>query len=218
MLKFAEIATDRGADWQGWRELRACGAEIALWFLTGDRVSLFGTVSDAPANCEERIHMRKAFFFGALVGLGLTGTALYHYPTPTAPAPLGIVFPEYGPQKVVYHITAGAGWLGSEHLQRLRSMGNHVRALPKDGSDLRVVLQGAGLDLLIAARKTPALALEIDQLKQKGVQFVVCANTLVMRKLDVERDLYGVARADIVKGGVVEAARLQTAGYVYLKI
>jgi intracellular sulfur oxidation DsrE/DsrF family protein len=127
------------------------------------------------------------------------------------------VFPEYEPQKVIYHVTSGAGWLGSEHRQRLRVLSNHIAALPKGAADLRVVLQGEGVDLLIAARKTESLAAEIDRLKTAGVRFLVCANTIGARKIDIA-NLHGADRADFVKAGVAESARLQAAGYVYLKI
>jgi intracellular sulfur oxidation DsrE/DsrF family protein len=45
----------------------------------------------------------------------------------------------------------------------------------------------------------------------------VCANTIGARKIDIA-NLHGADRADFVKAGVAESARLQAAGYVYLKI
>jgi len=161
--------------------------------------------------------MRRAFILAELVGAGLLGGSLYSKTAAAPPTPLDIIFPEYEPQKVVYHVTAGAGWLGSEHRQRLKVLSNHVAALPKGAADLRVVLQGEGVDLLIAAQKSESLGAEIGRLKASGVRFLVCANTIVARKLDVAT-LHGVARADFVRAGVAETARLQAAGYVYLKI
>ena len=64
--------------------------------------------------------MRRAFILAALVGAGLLGGSLYSKTAAAPPTPLDIIFPEYEPQKVVYHVTAGAGWLGSEHRQRLK--------------------------------------------------------------------------------------------------
>ncbi len=161
--------------------------------------------------------MRRALVLATLVAAGLLGGSLYSKTAAAPPTPLDIVFPEYEPQRVVYHVTAGAGWLGSEHRQRLRVLGNHVAALPKGAADLRVVLQGEGVDLLIAAHKTQSLAAEIDRLKASGVRFLVCANTIGARKLEIA-NLHGAGRADFVRAGVAETARLQAAGYVYLKI
>lgn len=57
--------------------------------------------------------MRKALILAGLVATGLLGGSLYSRPAAAPPAPLDMSFPEYEPQKVVYHVTAGAGWLGS---------------------------------------------------------------------------------------------------------
>jgi intracellular sulfur oxidation DsrE/DsrF family protein len=56
----------------------------------------------------------------------------------------------------------------------------------------------------------------IAGLKQQGVAFEVCANTLKGRDVDVD-DLYDVDEADIVPSGVAEIAKLQAEGYTYLR-
>jgi uncharacterized protein len=163
--------------------------------------------------------MRKAIFLAAAAGLALVGAALHSQPSAAPPqAALQLAYPDYEPQKVVYHINSGANWFGSEHRQRLNVLRNHVRALPAQSSDIRVVLQGSGLDLLVVARKDIALSAQIDDLKKAGVRFLVCANTVATRKIDLERDLHGVVASDFVKAGVAETARLQSLGFVYLKI
>lgn len=165
------------------------------------------------------VTMRRGVILAAAAGLALGGAALHSRSSSAAPpTPLKIAFPEYEPQKVVYHITAGANWFGSEHRQRLNVLGNHVRALPPHSSDIRVVLQGSGLDLLVVARKDTALSARIDELKKAGVRFLVCINTVTSRKILFERDLYAVTAGDFVKAGVAETARLQAQGFVYLKI
>ncbi len=163
--------------------------------------------------------MRKGILLAAAAGLALVGAAL-HSQSSAAPPQIAppIAFTDYEPQKVVYHITAGANWFGSEHRQRLNVLGNHVRALPPQSSDIRVVLQGSGIDLLVVARKDTALSAQIDELKKAGVRFLICANTVATRKIEVERDLHGVAASDFVKAGVAETARLQALGFVYMKI
>ena len=165
------------------------------------------------------VTMRKEIILAAAAGLALGGAALHSRSSAAAPpTPLKIAFPEYEPQKVVYHITSGANWFGSEHRQRLNVLANHVRALPPNSSDIRVVLQGSGLDLLVVARKDTVLSARIDELKKAGVRFLVCVNTVTSRKIDVLRDLHGVIAGDFVKAGVAETANLQGRGFVYLKI
>ena len=57
----------------------------------------------------------------------------------------------------------------------------------------------------------------IDGLKNQGVQFKVCANTLKGRKVNMEQDLYMVEEADIVPSGVAELGILQAQGFAYIK-
>ena len=54
---------------------------------------------------------------------------------------------------------------------------------------------------------------KIDRLKDQGVYFNVCANTVRGRKVDLETDLYNVDKQDFVPSGVAEVARLQDMGY-----
>ena len=131
----------------------------------------------------------------------------------------------YGKQKVVYHINydnpkrqAGA----------LRNIQNHINAVGAENLDLKVVMHGKGLSLLLepeAAKKTKlhhgnaneVMAAKIDGLKNQGISFAVCANTLRGKKINYEEDLYGVTKKNIVPSGVAELAKLQAQGYVYIK-
>jgi len=54
-------------------------------------------------------------------------------------------------------------------------------------------------------------------LKDQGIQFQVCANTLKGRKINAENDLYDVSDADIVPSGVAQLGVLQSQGYAYIK-
>ncbi len=67
------------------------------------------------------------------------------------------------------------------------------------------------------ANATDKMAAKIDGLKDQGVSFNVCANTVRGRKVDLEDDLYNVEKSDIVPSGVAEVARLQLLGYAYIK-
>jgi intracellular sulfur oxidation DsrE/DsrF family protein len=132
----------------------------------------------------------------------------------------------YAKQKVVYHINyddpkhqAGA----------LRNIQNHINAVGAENLDLKVVLHGNGLALLVEpqalehlpkfkhANADDKMTAKISGLKDQGVSFNVCANTVKGRNVDIEGDLYDVDQADIVPSGVAELAKLQAEGYTYIK-
>ncbi len=131
----------------------------------------------------------------------------------------------YGKQKVVYHINydnpkrqAGA----------LRNIQNHINAVGKENLDLRVVMHGNGLTLLLypdalshtkfkAANATDDMQAKVAGLKEQGVGFKVCANTLKGKKVNLEEDLYDATKADVVPSGVAELAHLQGQGFAYIK-
>jgi intracellular sulfur oxidation DsrE/DsrF family protein len=131
----------------------------------------------------------------------------------------------YGKQKVVYHINydnpkAQAG--------ALRNIQNHINAVGAENLDLKVVMHGKGLTLLLEpdavantkfpmGNATDAIQAKISGLKDQGVGFQVCANTLKGKTVDYENDLYDVSKADIVPSGVAELAHLQAQGYTYIK-
>ncbi len=138
----------------------------------------------------------------------------------------GSLFAEgYGKQKVVYHINyddpkAQAG--------ALRNIQNHINAVGKENLDLKVVMHGKGVSLVLTPDAAPATKLgngnandemqaKIAGLKNQGVGFQVCANTLKGKKIDRETQLYDVDAADIVPSGVAELAHLQAQGYAYIK-
>ena len=131
----------------------------------------------------------------------------------------------YGKQKVVYHINydnpkAQAG--------ALRNINNHIKAVGAKNLDAKVVLHGKGLTLLLtpdAAANTKLktgnanqeMEARVSGLKDLGVSFKVCNNTLKGKKISYEKDLYDVEKTDIVPSGVAELSRLQILGYTYIK-
>ncbi len=132
----------------------------------------------------------------------------------------------YGKQKVVYHINYDNP---KQHAGALRNIQNHINAVGKENLDLKVVLHGNGLALLLepdalakvpkfkSASATDDITAKISGLKDQGVNFHVCANTLNGRKVDYQTDLYDVGEGDIVPSGVAEVAKLQAMGYSYIK-
>ena len=131
-----------------------------------------------------------------------------------------------GKQKVVYHINYDDPKLQGG---ALRNIQNHINAVGADKLDLRVVLHGNGLALLVLpeshsrlpgfkhANANDQMTAKIDGLRNQGVSFKVCANTLKGKKVNLETDLHDVAKADVVPSGVAELAILQGQGFAYIK-
>lgn len=116
------------------------------------------------------------------------------------------------PIKTVYHLTNGL-----EEAQRaVGNVRNHLNADPQ--AKIVVVGNGNGIEFMLEGAKDRngnPFEVAIQDLKSKGVEFRLCNNTLVTRKIDKSKVLPEVS---IVPSGVAEAARLQAReGYVYLR-
>lgn len=116
------------------------------------------------------------------------------------------------PVQVVYHITDGL-----EQAQRaMNNIANHLAADPT--VKITVVGNGKGVDFMLKEAKDTNGALfssKIDELSLKGVQFHLCNNTLVSRKISLDRV---IETATIVPSGVADATNLQFKDhYAYLK-
>ena len=117
-------------------------------------------------------------------------------------------------QKVVYHIN----YNDEKQLNAaLGNVKNHISAIGKDKIDVKVVMHGNGVDLLKIANTDLNMQQKVIGLKQDGVAFEVCNNTLVGKKINYKNDLFDVSEKDIVPSGVAEVANLQQQGYVYIK-
>ena len=123
----------------------------------------------------------------------------------------------FGDQKAVYHLVDSAGFLNRNVKRWLANMDNHRNALGVDHLDLVVVMNGDGLDLLIAAKNDPAVASRIDQLKKYGAKFLICRKTLESRHLDWRKDLYDVRPEDVVVSGMPTVVALERQGYAYMR-
>lgn len=121
----------------------------------------------------------------------------------------------YADQKVVYQNDGGMPDNATYFKHILGNMKNHIEAVGRDHIQIRVVDFGDGVDLFQMAAKDPKLAQQIDGLKADGVKFLICKNTLTMRKIDWH-ELYGVTETDIVPSGVAEIVRLQGMGFTYV--
>jgi intracellular sulfur oxidation DsrE/DsrF family protein len=130
----------------------------------------------------------------------------------------------YSKQKVVYHINY---YGAKQQTAALRNVQNHINAVGRENLDLKVVLHGNGVSLLLEpdglegtkmqeANATDEMQARITGLKNQGITFNVCANTLKGRKVDAAY-LYDLNDGDIVPSGVAELAHLQAQGYAYIK-
>ena len=132
----------------------------------------------------------------------------------------------YGKQKVVYHVNYDNP---KKQAGALRNIQNHINAVGAENMEIKVVMHGNGVAMVLepdALARVPKfkhanadenMAAKIDGLKNQGVAFNVCANTLKGRKVDYENDLYNVDAADIVPSGVAELSHLQAQGFTYIK-
>jgi intracellular sulfur oxidation DsrE/DsrF family protein len=114
-------------------------------------------------------------------------------------------------EKVVYHINEAS-------LARvaMRNIQNHITASPD--ARIVVVTHGKGIDFLLNDAKEDKgepYQTQVAGLKERGVDFRVCRNTLKGRKLD---DSAVMMDATVVPSGVAEIGKLQAKeGFVYLK-
>ncbi len=119
----------------------------------------------------------------------------------------------YGKQKVVYHINFDNP---KRQNGALRNIQNHINAVGAKNLDLRVIMHGKGYTLLKRANNDLALQNKIIKLKDQGVKFEMCANTMRGHKLKPS-DLFGLKKSDIVPSGVAEIAKLEEEGYAYIR-
>jgi hypothetical protein len=130
----------------------------------------------------------------------------------------------YGKQKVVYHVNFDDAKTQNAALGNIQ---NHINAVGADNIEVKVVMHGDGVSLVMepdalegtkmkAANATPEQQAKISGLKEQGVKFEVCGNTLKGRKVPLDA-LYDTEETDIVPSGVAELSRLQQMGYTYIK-
>lgn len=116
------------------------------------------------------------------------------------------------PVKVVYHLSEGV----AQASRAIGNVRNHLSADP--AAKIVVVTHGAGIDFLLdGAENTQGqkFAGAVAELANRGVEFKVCNNTLVTRRIAADKLLM---EAKVVPSGVAEVARLQAReGFVYLR-
>ena len=124
---------------------------------------------------------------------------------------LGLSTAAFAETKTVYHVNDSA-----EASTAMRNIKNHLDADPT--AKIVVVTHSKGIDFLLEGatdKKGNPYNISVEELQAKGVDFRVCNNTLVSRKIDPKTVL---PNAHIVPSGVAELAKLQAKeGFVYIK-
>jgi len=143
-----------------------------------------------------------------LAALLLATTPMVHAaPQAEAAAPAATAAAE---EKVVYHVNDA-----SVARMALNNVNNHLNASPD--AKIVVVTHGKGIDFLLNDAKDDKGPFEpqVAALKNRGVDFRVCNNTLKSRNLGPDAV---IMEAKVVPSGVAEIGRLEAKeGYVYLK-
>lgn len=127
-------------------------------------------------------------------------------------------------QKVAYHVNY---YGAKQQTAALRNVQNHINAIGAENLDLKVVLHGNGVSMLMypealgsnkmkEGNADQTMRTKIADLRDQGVQFQVCANTIRGRQIATD-DLFDLDEADIVPSGVAQLAILQGQGYAYIK-
>ena len=165
---------------------------------------------------------RAILFFALLVGTGIAALAFGayafgHAKGTTAAWVRDMPLTSYGKQRVIYHVDQRAGLLNGHFRHVLQVAQNHIDAVGAENLDLRILLQGEGVDLLSWAKGDAAAQAAIDGLKKQGVKFQVCRNTLVVRGIDPDVELHDVKREDVIRAAVGEIAALESEGFRYIK-
>lgn len=114
--------------------------------------------------------------------------------------------------KVVYHLSEGI----PQASRAIGNIRNHLNADPT--AKIVVVTHGLGIDFLLEGatnQMDQPFAGSVSDLVGKGVEFRVCNNTLVSRKIAQDKVQM---EAKVVPSGVAEVAKLQAKeGFVYLR-
>lgn len=114
-------------------------------------------------------------------------------------------------QKVVYHVTE------AERVQFVfGNIENHIRGVGgPDKVDIVLVAHGPALKAFEKKEAQSGLLDRVAELKNKGVNFDACGNTLRNNRTTLSDLIDGFARVD--QGGVVRIVELQQQGYIYLR-
>ncbi len=109
--------------------------------------------------------------------------------------------------KIVFQLTSADT---NVHKMLVRQLGNVLTAAPN--SKIEVVCHGPGIAMLTT--KQTIVHPKVSELKGKGIDFVVCENTLREKKVTKEEI---IPEAAFVKAGIIEIVKKQEEGWSYIR-
>lgn len=109
--------------------------------------------------------------------------------------------------KIVFQLTSADT---NVHKMLVRQLGNVLAAAPN--SKIEVVCHGPGIAMLTT--KQTIVHPKVSELKGKGIEFMVCENTLKEKKVTKEEI---IPEAAFVKAGIIEIVRKQEEGWSYIR-
>lgn len=109
--------------------------------------------------------------------------------------------------KIVFQLTSGDT---NVHKMLVRQLGNVLTAAPN--SKIEVVCHGPGITMLTT--KQTIVHTKVSELNGKGIDFVVCENTLKEKKVTKEEI---IPEAAFVKAGIIEIVKKQEEGWSYIR-
>lgn len=109
--------------------------------------------------------------------------------------------------RIIFQLVSGNS---ETHTKFLRQINNILTAAPN--SNIEVVTHGFGVDLLKI--KDNEFEQDLESLVEKGVNFVICENTLKQRKLEKNQFL---SLAKFVPSAILELVIKQEQGWIYIK-
>ena len=144
--------------------------------------------------------MRQSLIAVCLPSLLAVCTAFAALPVHAAYVQPKIQHENYGTVRVVVPVTSADAKVWAF---KLHNIANGIDGAKAAGGEMlaEVVLYGPGLKMLV--QPDTALTATIDELRQAGVRFKICNNTLKGMDLDWH-ELYKVQESDIVPSGFLE--------------
>jgi uncharacterized protein len=148
-------------------------------------------------------HLLKLFMMLALIGIS-TNTQAQH-PGKSKKTKQGANIKKH---QIIMQLTSGDAAVHKGLIKQL----NNLKTGWGDTVAIEVVCHGPGIDFLTTDKTK--FKDEIYQLKAKGIEFVVCENSLREREVPKEAILPDMS---FVKMGIGEIVLKQEAGWIYIK-
>jgi len=114
-------------------------------------------------------------------------------------------------QRVVYHVADR-----DKVAFALNNIRNHIKGVGgSENVDIVLVVHGPAGKMFHEFSTTTRVREAVQELRQVGVDFEMCGNTMHAQDVTLDDLLEGFVRVD--QGGVVRIAELQRQGYIYIR-